>query len=180
MGVLVGCVGTGKTTVFNLITNRKHETSDGGKSVTRTVFSSPSGFGEKFSIMDTPGTLADEDKLAHAINLRMALIERPLSRIFLFIKFERHGAMVKNLEEQLFFLQEWKFLITVIVTHWDKEVFPANIAEYEMVKKKLMDNNDIVNSFIFIGIKANPISACNAIYQSLCIYLPTQLEISDQ
>jgi len=140
------------------------KTSDGGESVTRSVFSSPSGFGENFNIMDTPGTLADEDKLTHAINLRMALIERPLSRIFLFIKFERHGAMVKNLEEQLFFLHEWKFLITVIVTHWDREDSPANKAEYEMTKKKLIEKNDIVDSFIFIGIKANPLSACNAIY----------------
>jgi len=156
------------------------KTSDGGETVTRSVFSSPSGFGEKFNIMDTPGTLADEDKLAHAINLRMALIERPLSRIFLFIKFERHGAMIKNLAEQLFFLQKWKDLITVVVTHWDREVTNANKAEYEMTKKKLLEKNDIVDSFIFIGIKANPESACKAIYQSLCIYLPTQLEISDQ
>ena len=130
--------------------------------------------------MDTPGTLADEDKLAHAINLRMALIEKPLSRIFLFLKFERHGAMNKNLAEQLFALQEWNYLITVIVTHWDNDVSPKNKAEYEMTKRKLMENNDIVNSFIFIGIKANPESACNAIYQSMCIYLPTQLNISDQ
>ena len=84
--------------------------------------------------MDTPGTSADEDKLAHAINLRMALIERPLSRIFLFIKFDRHGPMMKNLSEQLFLLQEWKNLITVIVTYWDKEISPDNKNEYEMAK----------------------------------------------
>jgi len=156
------------------------ETSDGGESVTRSVFSSPSGFGDNFNIMDTPGTLPEDDKLVHAIGLRMALIEKPLSRIFLFLKFERYGAMTKNLSEQLYFLQEWKNQITVIVTHWDRDVSFKNQNEYEMAKKILLEKNDIVDSFIFIGIKANPQSACNAIYQSLCIYLPIQIEIPDQ
>jgi len=149
------------------------KTSNGGDSVTRSVFSSPSGFGDKFLIMDTPGTSADEEKLNHAINLRMALIEKPLSRIFLSLKFERHGAMKKNLAEQLFPLQEWKDLITVVVTHWDREINSENKTEYENTKKKLMESNDIVDSFIFIGKGANPKSACKAVYQSLCIYPPT-------
>jgi len=75
------------------------KTSDGGDSVTRSVFSSPSGFGDKFLIMDTPGTSAYEEKLNHAINLRMALIEKPLSRIFISLKFERHGRMNKDLAD---------------------------------------------------------------------------------
>jgi len=49
--------------------------------------------------MDTPGTSAYEEKLNHAINLRMALIEKPLSRIFISLKFERHGRMNKDLAD---------------------------------------------------------------------------------
>lgn len=52
----------------------------------------------------------------------MALIEKPLSRIFLFLKFERYGAMIKNLEEQLLALKEWKILITIVVTFWDRDI----------------------------------------------------------
>jgi len=59
------------------------------------------------------------------------------------------------------------------VTHWDRENNSKNKTEYETAKKILMESNDIVDSFIFIGKGSNPKSACKAIYQSLCISPPT-------
>lgn len=43
-----------------------------------------------------------------------------------------------------------------------------------------METNDISDSFIFIGKGTTPESACKAIYQSLCISQPTQLEITEK
>ncbi|KAL4432271.1 hypothetical protein ABPG74_020239 [Tetrahymena malaccensis] len=82
LGVLVGCVGTGKTTFFNLVTKKNMQTSDGGESVTRFAFSSHSSYGSSFKIIDTPGTCVDTDKIKHALHLRNALIEGPINRIF--------------------------------------------------------------------------------------------------
>ncbi|EAS06486.1 signal recognition particle receptor beta subunit (macronuclear) [Tetrahymena thermophila SB210] len=178
LGVLVGCVGTGKTTFFNKVTNQKQQTSDGLSSITRNSFSSNSAYGCNFKIIDTPGTQAEENKLNHALGIRSALIEGPINRIFLLVKFERVGAMQKNISELLFTLSEWKNLITIVITHWDKEDTEFNRQTFLQAKKNIQENDsDLQDSFIFVGKDSNPSHLCQAIYLSLCQNYPVKLEI---
>ena len=55
----MGEVGSGKTTFVNKICNTNLETNDGGKSVTMNIFKRDSAYGDNFSILDTPGTGAE-------------------------------------------------------------------------------------------------------------------------
>ncbi|KAL4485034.1 hypothetical protein ABPG72_014554 [Tetrahymena utriculariae] len=179
LAVFIGQVGTGKTTLFNKITNKNQKTSDAGSSTTRTSFSSNSSYGNSFRIIDTPGTSAEEDKLQHALCLRSALIEGPLNRIFLLIQHNyRFGNLQKTLSDQMSLLYKWKDLLTIIVTHWDKDDTPENIKLFEETKQHLMKKeSDLPNSFIFVGKDSKPEDLCDAIYKSLCQNTPVQLNI---
>ncbi|KAL4432270.1 hypothetical protein ABPG74_020238 [Tetrahymena malaccensis] len=89
--------------------------------------------------------------------------------------------MKKNLSEQIFALAEWKHLITVVVTHWDREINPQNQKIFLEAKQKLLDHElGLQNSFIFVGIKSDPYEVCLAVYQNLCKNKPAHLEISDK
>ncbi|KAL4429653.1 hypothetical protein ABPG74_017062 [Tetrahymena malaccensis] len=167
-GVLVGCVGTGKTTFFNKITNQNQFTSDGISSATRSSFSCNSAYGDRFMILDTPGTQAEQDKLLHALALRSALIEGSINRIFLLVKFDRIGAMLKNMQEQLFALSKWANIITIVVTHWDKNDNYQNRKVFNESIQRILENGfDLENSFIFVGEQSDPQQLCQAVYRSL-------------
>ncbi|EAS01560.1 50S ribosome-binding GTPase (macronuclear) [Tetrahymena thermophila SB210] len=181
-GVFIGDVGSGKTTNFNKITNKNQKTSNHGTSTTRNSFRSSSAYGESFYILDTPGTSADDDKIGHALCLRSALIEGPINRIFILIEYHhKFGILQKNISEKLKLLYKWKHLITVIITHWDRDDTPENRSLYEETKEKLMKKDpSLQNSFIFVGKDSDPEELCNAIYKSLCQNKAVQLDINLQ
>ena len=93
----MGEVGSGKTTFMNKICNINLETNDGGKSVTKNIYQRKSAYDENFSILDTPGTGAESDKILHALHLKSALLEGPLNCILIAIKYERLSLMEKTL-----------------------------------------------------------------------------------
>ncbi|KAL4482929.1 hypothetical protein ABPG74_018955 [Tetrahymena malaccensis] len=180
--VLIGVVGTGKSTFFNKTTNKNQKISDGEFSTTRVSASSNSAYGRSFNIIDTPGTSAEEDKIGHALCLHSALIEGPINRIFLLVQHQkRFGALQKNLQEQMKLLFEWRHLITVVISHWDREVTEENIKLFEDTKNYLIKNvPSLPNSFIFVGQDSDPEELCDAVYKSLCQNAPVQIKIDEK
>jgi len=49
--------------------------------------------------LDTPGIGALSDKMAHGLNIRSALIEGPLNRILLLVRFERTEIMITEIKK---------------------------------------------------------------------------------
>lgn len=94
----MGDIGTGKTTLVNKICNQKFETNSGGDSVTRDLFKRKAAYGEGFNITDTPGTGNDNDKLYHALCLKLALTEGPINGILVTTKYDRTSMILKNLQ----------------------------------------------------------------------------------
>ena len=83
--VLLGDVGTGKSTLVEKLTGESGRSSDSSMSYTRSseVFWVPDG---SLIIADTPGSNALEDKLEHNIWIAGALNYMPVSRILLKLK----------------------------------------------------------------------------------------------
>lgn len=133
--VLLGDVGTGKSTIVEKLTGEKGRSSDANESFTKTstVFWVPDG---SLIVSDTPGSNALRDKMEHNIWIAGALNFRPVSRIFIAVKAEtRIDNVVDNVRKYADrFLELPMDVVGVLVTHmdmvdWTEEDFTARIED---------------------------------------------------
>lgn len=118
--VLLGDVGTGKSTLLEKLTEQKGKSSQANESFTRTsqVFWAPDG---RLIVADTPGSNALKDTLDHNVQIAGALNFRPVSRIFIVVKAEtRIDTVVDNVRKYADrFLELPMDVVGVLVTHMD-------------------------------------------------------------
>ncbi|KAL5268666.1 hypothetical protein ACHWQZ_G002499 [Mnemiopsis leidyi] len=118
--VLIGDVGTGKSTIIEKLTNEIGRSSDSDISFTRTSEQFWT-YDESMIISDTPGSNAVEDKLGHNISIAHALNWRPVWRIMIIVKAETRMdnvlAGIRKYAEQL--LEFPMDLMGALVTHMD-------------------------------------------------------------
>ena len=84
--ILIGAVGSGKTTLTEKLTGKRNlGVKAFGTSATRisTIYQT-----ESFEFADTPGYMSFDNKLDHAVNIVCAMHYRPVSRIFILVKFD--------------------------------------------------------------------------------------------
>ncbi|CAD8211490.1 unnamed protein product [Paramecium pentaurelia] len=148
--VLTGYIGSGKTSIFNLICKTKQPALFGGcNSQTRQPFLKEAAYGSGFRVLDTPGYGLISEKLIHAVGVLNALSEGPVNQIFLVVKWERIELMQVYLKYMVVKFLRFKHLITVAVTHWDmadKETIKQN---EEQVRKMIASYK--LNSVIFLS-----------------------------
>ena len=118
--VLLGDVGTGKSTIVEKVSNVTNLASGGDTSVTKssTVFWSIDG---SLLIADTPGSNAIEDKLKHNLGIAGALNYLPVSKVFILVKAEtRLDNVVDNIRKYSDrFVTLDPSVIGVLITHMD-------------------------------------------------------------
>ncbi|XP_068751442.1 uncharacterized protein [Montipora capricornis] len=118
--VLLGDVGTGKSTLVEKLTGIKGRSSDANESFTQTFkpFCVPDG---SLVVADTPGGNALKDKLDHNLEIARALNFRPVSRIFIVVKAEtRIDSVVDNARKYADrFVELPMDVVGVLVTHMD-------------------------------------------------------------
>ena len=118
--VLLGDVGTGKSTLVEKLTKTEGRSSDANESFTKdsVVFWIPDG---SLIVADTPGSNALKDKLEHNVHVAAAINFRPVSRIFIVVKAEtRIDTVVDNVRKYADrFLELPMDVVGVIVTHMD-------------------------------------------------------------
>lgn len=133
--VLLGDVGTGKSTIVEKLTGEKGRSSESHKSFTKSskVFWVPDG---SLIVSDTPGSNALKDKLEHNIWIAHALNFRPVSRIFIVVKAEtRIDNVVDNVRKYADrFLELPMDVVGALVTHmdmvdWTQEEFTPQIQD---------------------------------------------------
>ena len=131
--VLLGDVGTGKSTVVERLTGAKGRSSDASQSYTKIseVFWVPDG---SLIVSDTPGSNTMTDKLLHNTWIAEALNFRPVSRIFIVVKAEaRMDSVVDNVRKYADrFVELPEDVVGVLVTHmdivrWTKEKFTSHL-----------------------------------------------------
>ena len=118
--VLLGDVGTGKSTVVEKLTGESGRSSDASLSFTRSseVFCVADG---SMIIADTPGSNALDDKLERNVWIAGALNYKPVSRIFIVVKAEaRIDSVMRNVRKYAdSFLELPIDVVAVLVTHMD-------------------------------------------------------------
>ena len=133
--VLLGDVGTGKSTILEKLTGVKGKSSDANESFTKTstVLWVPDG---SLIVSDTPGSNALKDKLEHNVEIAGALNFRPVSRMFIVVKAEtRIDNVVDNVRKYADrFLELPMDVVGVLVTHmdmvdWTREEFIPRIED---------------------------------------------------
>ena len=118
--VLIGHVGTGKSTLIEKLTNAKNRSGDGSRSVTRS--SEPFWtFDGSMVICDTPGTNPEADKFQHNVNVAAALNFHPISRLLIVVKADTKMAnpldRIREFATDLLELPDG--IIGTLVTHMD-------------------------------------------------------------
>ncbi|CAK84528.1 unnamed protein product (macronuclear) [Paramecium tetraurelia] len=161
--ILLGNIGTGKTTLYNKITSSQEKTYLGGTADTKSVFIKNSRFGSGFLVLDTPGFGNSENKLDHIAGVLSALSEGPINRIFILLRFQRTDWIKSNVKTILPAFMNYINMITVIITFWDyceenKEAY--NKKEIQQMLTQLQ-----INSVMFVGRKDTPESMCQQIDQ---------------
>ena len=119
--VLLGDVGSGKSTVVEKLTGEKGRSSESSISCTRTseAFCVPDG---SLIISDTPSGNAVDDQLAHNVWIAAAFNYKPVSRLFIVVKAEhRKDAVIDNISKYANrFLEPAEMdVLGVLVTHMD-------------------------------------------------------------
>jgi len=118
--VLLGDVGSGKSTIVEKLTGEKERSSDAYESVTKTSepFWVPDG---SLIVCDTPGSNAMKEKLEHNVWIAGALNFRPVSRILIIVKAEtRIDNVVDNVRKYADrFLDLPMEVVGILVTHMD-------------------------------------------------------------
>ena len=118
--VLLGDVGTGKSTIVEKLTKREGRSSISNESFTKAseVFWVPDG---SLIVADTPGSNALRDKLDHNVHIAAAINYRPVSRMFIVVKAEaRIDTVVDNVRKYADrFLELPMDVVGVLVTHMD-------------------------------------------------------------
>ena len=118
--VLLGDVGTGKSTLVEKLTGREGRSSNANESFTRAtdVFWVPD---YSLIVADTPGSNALKEKLEHNVHIGAALNFRPVSRILIVVKAEtRIDSVIDNVRKYADrFLELPMDVVGVLVTHMD-------------------------------------------------------------
>ncbi|XP_068698372.1 uncharacterized protein [Montipora foliosa] len=161
--VLLGDVGTGKSTLVEKLTGIRGRKSDANESFTQTFehFRVPDG---SLVVADTPGGNALKDKLDHNLEIAKALNFRPVSRIFIVVKAEtRIDSVVDNARKYADrFVELPMDVVGVLVTHMDM----VDWTEKEFIP--LIEDELGIDTVVFSWIttehetlKKNIINTCN-------------------
>ena len=118
--VLIGHVGTGKSTIVEKLTNERNRSGSSSKSVTTSseVFWT---FDGRMVICDTPGTNPEADKFTHNVQIAAALNFKPVSRLLIVVKAETRMAnpldRIREFASDLIDLPDE--VVGAVVTHMD-------------------------------------------------------------
>ena len=146
--VLIGDVGTGKSTIVEKLTDEIGRSSDSDISFTRTSEQFWT-YDETMIISDTPGSNAVEDKLGHNISIAHALNCMPVWRIMIITKAEKRidnvlAGIRKYAEQLLDFPMD---LMGALVTHMD------TVSWSEERFRGMLDMELGIDTVVFSGIE---------------------------
>jgi len=135
--VLLGDVGSGKSTIVEKLTGERGRSSDSHSSVTKTSvpFWVPDG---SLTICDTPGSNPEAEELSHNVWIASAINFHPVSKIFIVVKAEtRYNNVVDRVRKYSDNFLNWDpDVLGVIVTHMDTVSWERQLCT-EAIKNKL-------------------------------------------
>ena len=133
--VLVGDVGSGKSTLVEKLTGAKKRSSNASESATRSseAFCVPD---DSLIISDTPGSNSRKERFEHNVWIAQAFNFRPVSKVFIVVKAQtRIDSVIDDVRKYAdCFLELPMELMGVLVTHmdmveWTESSFSSAVSE---------------------------------------------------
>eukprot|EP00091_Calanus_sinicus_P011456 TRINITY_DN25968_c0_g1_i1.p1 TRINITY_DN25968_c0_g1~~TRINITY_DN25968_c0_g1_i1.p1 ORF type:complete len:154 (+),score=19.97 TRINITY_DN25968_c0_g1_i1:138-599(+) len=143
--VLLGAVGSGKSTIVRKVTGKTQKAERSGRSATKASEAFWTQQGE-FVISDTPGSNGLGDRFNHNIWIAAAFNFRPVSKIFIVAKatLGRMDSVIEGIREYSDrFVNLPNAPLGVILTHMDKidqwthQKMAMSLTSRQQLKKKL-------------------------------------------
>ncbi|XP_028410265.1 uncharacterized protein LOC114532871 [Dendronephthya gigantea] len=139
--VLLGDVGSGKSTLVEKLTGEKGRSSDCSTSCTKTseAVCVPDG---SLIISDTPGSNPMDEELEHNVWIATAFNYKPVSRLFIVVKAEnRKDNVIRNISEYANrFLEPAEMdVLGVLVTHMDTVKWTEEEFKHDVERKLGID-----------------------------------------
>lgn len=122
-GIIMGNIGSGKTTLVNMLSNTAHATSSYlPNSVTREIFREPAAYGDHpFRLVDTPGTDGEEEVYRHSFLLKSAYEAMPYNAIFVVVPFHPKSHRIKKEFLQLTrYVKKYQDNVVLMLSHCDR------------------------------------------------------------
>ena len=172
--VLLGDVGSGKSTIVEKLTGKKGRSSAGSHSETLTeeVFESYDG---SFLIADTPGSNSITDKFKHSRHIARAMNVKPITCVLIVAKADnRIDNVIENVcgYAQGFIPEDFPAeLIGVCVTHMDT----VSWSEHEMLKHLQLELG--IERATFCSIKTSQVDLRNSLMEECCQRKPFTIHV---
>jgi len=149
--VLLGSVGSGKSTIVEKVTGKTSLAADAGLSATKRSYPLWARDGQLI-ICDTPGSNSIGDKFGHNIWIATAFNYRPVSKIFIVVRAEsgRLDTIISSIRD---FSDRFVDLpdvpLGVIVTHMDEIKWSASAAGHESDCRAAIKDEADIDDVIF-------------------------------
>ena len=120
------------------------------------------------------GYLSFDNKLDHAVNILFALRNRPVSRIFILVKFSsRIDNMIRDVKDIVSPLFEYHNLLTVLVTAWD--TYDRTQETADEIRNRFSQFN--IKSIFFVGLETSG-EAMKSSLEAMCTN-PVRIDVPD-
>ncbi|CAD8100086.1 unnamed protein product [Paramecium primaurelia] len=166
--LLTGQIGTGRTTLFNKITNSQFKTWLGGSIATRDTYVKNSQYGEGFTLIDTLG-FGDSNNI-DTISGHLKIFENiEISRIMIVARYDSNYYRVYSCTTGIIeMFQRYKDKITIVITFFDEcdEKYEPNF------------KNDIAKYFEKFQIKSFIITSKQDTGETLCKLFDSEIKYS--
>lgn len=149
--VLLGKVGSGKSTIVEKVTGEKGRAADVSMSDTRQSEPLWSLQGE-FIISDTPGSNAMKDKFEHNVWIATAFNFRPVSKIFIVVKAD--AGRIDGIIDEIYeysdrFIELPDVPLGILITHMDKISWSSSDQGHEIDLRKVIMEEVQIEDVIF-------------------------------
>ena len=175
-GVILGKIGVGKTTLFNLLCGTKHLAEEARGSQTQNLyFHSVSCGNYPFNMIDTPGINSKNDTYKHAVLIRESLTAKKINTIFIILKYEtRYEEIFDNFLEIQELVYKYNQKIVIMISHLDS----CKNREKAFQEISTLFDNCCAN-VIFYSEKSSPNELTHLMYSCLSVMNAEILTIDD-
>ncbi|KAM3131514.1 hypothetical protein pb186bvf_016444 [Paramecium bursaria] len=165
--VLIGMLGVGKTTIFNIICGQDEKSDSSMESNTKIIAQSQSQQGVGFLLLDTPGFgTYGEQVLNHSIGILAALTDGPVNRILIVIEYQcRLDVLKKEIEKIFQYVKEFRDIISIIITY--KDQCKTSSENYFNEAQHVIRERYNIESVYFSGNDTTCAELCSFIDQAL-------------
>jgi hypothetical protein len=150
-GILFGETGSGKTTLFNLLTGSKEECGDSIGSITRSIVDRDVlCVNGNFNLVDAPGTDSKEDAFRHALILKDSLNGVKYNRIIVVLRYDNKlERVVDHFQKVCRPIKKYIDRTCLLISHWDHKNKKCDPTEHAKILEGLLRDKGYKNELLF-------------------------------